>query len=218
MPTGKEVSGYRGHLRPAWTSWHPEALTTVGEGPPARLEEGLQTAHAGPFAGVATGRRILSPSPQSLRCGARVSEGLPAQRSRRAGQPRPRDVASPLPACLQTVGRPGCQEPSPSAPLFPGQGLPVPLTSSGAGSAPAPAIRSRGQASRSGRPPESPQGPGLCRLQGAACGPLLSGCGPGDASLSACQLPLLQIRSVSLPGHVYIKCPGRHLSAIGAQK
>lgn len=55
------------------------------------------------------------------------------------GQPRPCDVASPLPACLQMVGRPGCQEPSPSAPLFPGRGLPVPLTSSGAGSAPAPA-------------------------------------------------------------------------------
>ena len=32
---------------------------------------------------------------------------------------RPCDAASPPPACTQTVGYPGCQEPSPSAPLLP---------------------------------------------------------------------------------------------------
>ena len=200
-------------------SWHPEALITVGTGPPAHLEEGLQTAHAGPFVGCR--HRAPHPvphSPQSLRYGARVSEGLPAQRSRRAEDSRGRVTGFPatrVPADGWTPRLPGAQ------PVRPSVSRPGPPSSPHklrGRLSPGSSIGSRGQASRSGRPPESPQGPGLCRLQGAACGPLLSGCGPRDTSLSARQLPLLQIRSVSLPGHVYIKCPGRHLSAIGAQK
>lgn len=102
-------------------SWHPEALITVGTGPPAHLEEGLQTAHAGPFVGCR--HRAPHPvphSPQSLRYGARVSEGLPAQRSRRAEDSRGRVTWLPrYPRACRWLDAPAARSPARPPLCFP---------------------------------------------------------------------------------------------------
>lgn len=147
MPMGKEVGGYRGHLRPAWASWQLEALITVGAGPPAHLEEELWTARPGPFVGYRHKRRLLSPLTLVTETRGACGRGaLCSEEPVARGWLRPCDTASPPPARPQTVGYPGCREPSPSAPLlparasrFPSQGLGAPRRSSGVGSALAPA-------------------------------------------------------------------------------
>lgn len=219
MPTGKEVSGYRGHSRPAWASWHPEALITVGAGPPAHLEEGLQTAHPGPFVGCRhRAPHPVPPLPQSLRHGVCVSEGLPAQRSRQAEDSRGHVTWLPrYPRAYRRLDAPAARSPARPPLCFPARASQFPSQAPGQAQ---PRLQHREQSpseQKWGTARVSP-GPRAGRLQGTECGLLLSWCGPGDVCLSARQLPLLQIQSVSFPGHVYVKCPGPHLSTIGAQK
>ena len=181
MPMGKEVSGYRGHLRPAWERLAPEGLNYCLRGTSSisgrrAADSSSRAAHGVLSQGTASCPPLTPITETRCMCerGAPCSEepvgwAGPAGR----GQPRPCDAASLPSACLQTVGRPSCQDPSPSVPPLSGQGPPVPITGSECSRedpwgrlSPGSSIGSGGQVRRSGGPPGSPQGPGLCRPQG----------------------------------------------------
>lgn len=135
MPMGKEVSGCRGHLRPAWERLAPEGLNYCRRGtssiPGRRAADSSSRAARGVLSQGTASCPPLTPITETwclCERGAPCSEepvgwDRPAGR----GQPQPCDATSPPSACPQTVRCPSCQEPTP---LLPGQGPPVPITGS----------------------------------------------------------------------------------------